>query len=343
MLPPTQTFWTFGAFAFLFGTLIGSFLNVVIYRVPAGLSVVTPGSHCPSCDAPIRWYDNIPIVSWFVLGGKCRSCGAAFSIRYAGVEALTGLLAFAAWWQVGRGLLRMHEAVDPAALLPVGGMFLERFTLFALLVTITFIDLDHFIIPHRIAIPGIVLGLLSPWVTQWLMGPVGLQFLWPPVTPLLSIVGAIAGFGLIVGLFYAYWAIRGAEGIGGGDATLMALVGAWLGWPALVFVLFASSLQGVIAAGISMLIGGGMVHDAAEIFADDDEAQEQEDPAEDQDAAADAADDDEATSEALPDEPNHHQGKLAVAFGPFIALSALEFALLGPYLPDELNMIYLYF
>lgn len=335
MLTPTTIFWSCAAFAFVFGALIGSFLNVVIYRVPEGLSVVTPGSRCPSCGTAVRWYDNIPIVSWFILRGKCRQCGTSFSIRYALVEALTGLLAVGAWWQAGRALFGSEMIPPTDALAVMGGLFLLRFTLYAFLVAITFIDLDHFIIPHRISLPGIALGLASPWITQLLLGPeMALRYVWPPVTPGSSLAGAIAGFLVIVGLFYAYFAVRGAEGIGGGDATLMALVGAWLGWPALIFVLFAASVQGVAAAGISMLFGGGMVRDAAEVFADDEDPPAQ--PEEPESA--------EATDDGEVDEPevDPNEGKLAVPFGPFIALAAVEFALFGPFLPIELSMVTLY-
>lgn len=351
MPSPTEIFWTFGAFAFVFGALIGSFLNVVIYRVPAGLSVVSPGSRCPTCGEPVRFYDNIPILSWFLLRGRCRHCKTPFSARYAAVEALTGALAFAAWWQAAGGLLRLDELGDAALLGPVAGLFLLRFTLYAFLVAITFIDLDHFIIPHAIALPGIALGLASPWVTQLMLGAEGAQMIWPPVTPMMSLVGAIAGFLTVVGLFYAYWAIRGAEGIGGGDATLMALIGAWLGWPALLFVLFAASLQGVIAAGISMLVGGGVVRDASELFADDDPRDEtREEPSEEprdepRGEPRDEPGDTDGHAEqpdGTPDDADPHAGRLAVPFGPFLALAALEFAILGPIMPPELNMIYLY-
>lgn len=356
-MSPSDIFWVCLIFAFAFGAIIGSFLNVVIYRVPAGLSIVSPGSRCPSCGSAVRWYDNIPIVSWFVLGGKCRECGTGFSIRYAAVEALTGLLAVAAWWQVARVLLNVEGYVDPANLWPLAIMFAVRFTLFAFLVVITFIDLDHLIIPHAIALPGIALGLASPWVAQWILGPMALQVLWPPVTPMISLVGALGGFFVIVALFYTYLALRGAEGIGGGDATLMALVGAWLGWPALIFVLFAASVQGVLAAGVSMLLGGNFARDAATVFDDepgaaadvavaleDSENDELTDSSETEDVVDGLADDvDPSGAEPVEVDADPYEGRLAVPFGPFIALAALEYALLGPYLPNELNLIYFYF
>lgn len=347
MLSTAHIFWTCAAFAFVFGALIGSFLNVVIYRVPAGLSIVSPGSACPSCSTPVKWYDNIPIVSWFVLRGKCRTCKAPFSIRYAGVELLTALLAGVAWWQAAGWMLgtASAEAVplpEPHVLGVVAVLFLLRFTLFAFLIVIAFIDLDHFIIPHAISLPGIALGLASPWIVQWMVGPVyALGVMWPPVSPMTSIVGAILGFLMIIALFYAYFAVRGVEGLGGGDATLMALIGAWLGWPALVFVLFAASFQGVLAAGVSMLLGGSFVRNADEIFTDEEEeaADADEGAASVEDGVEDGV---EASIEDGEDGSNPHEGKLAVPFGPFLTLAALEFAILGPYLPDSFNMIYLY-
>lgn len=359
MLTSTHIFWSGAAFAFVFGALIGSFLNVVIYRVPLGLSIVSPGSACPACETPVRWYDNIPIVSWFVLRGKCRSCRAPFSIRYAGVELLTAVLAGAAWWQAASWMMATEALPSTTALAVVGALFLLRFTLFAFLVAIAFIDLDHFIIPHVISLPGIALGIASPWIVQALVGPVyAPHVMWPPVTPLTSLVGAILGFVMILVLFYAYFAVRGIEGLGGGDATLMALIGAWLGWPALVFVLFAASFQGVLAAGVTMLFGGSFVRDAGELFAEEpDGADDGEVGGSEEDATVNAAeagdepdlereqassDGEESSEEGEVEADSAYDGKLAVPFGPFLTLAALEFAVLGPYLPDALNMMYLY-
>lgn len=341
MTSPATIFWTTAAFAFVFGTLIGSFLNVVIYRVPAGLSIVSPGSRCPSCETPIRWYDNIPIVSWVLLGRKCRACGVAIAARYALVELLTGLLAFGVWYQAASGLLDLATLPAPEAFVPSIVSFLLRFTFAALLVAITFVDFDHYIIPHGFTLPGIVLGLLSPWILEWVMGPVGALQSWPPVTPISSLAGAIGGFVSVVGIFYFYLAWRGVEGIGGGDATLMALVGAWLGWPSLIFVFFAASLQGVIVAGLSMLFGVDFVKDSAEIFADEEDAPDDEAP----EKPANAADavTAGASSEELDAAAELPAGKMAVPFGPFICAAALEFLLFGPLLPPELSLVYLYF
>ena len=323
MITASEVFWVLGAFAFAFGGLIGSFLNVVIYRVPADLSVVTPRSRCPSCETPIAWYDNIPVLSWAILlRAKCRHCGAPIPWRYPLVELVTATFALVAWWQMAGGLLRMSTMPDPAIIGPVMGLFLMRFAFFAFLIAISFIDLDTMLIPHKISIPGIVLGLASPWIAQALIGARGALRLWPPVTPAVSLAGAIAGFLIIVGLFYFYFAVRGIPGLGGGDATLMAFIGAWLGWPALIFVLFAASLQGVVLTGIAMLVGADFTKNAADIFAED------------------------ATEEEIADRPEDWvdpaDGRLAIPFGPFLALAAVEYAIFGPVMPDELSLIYMY-
>ncbi len=343
------------AFFGVFGLLIGSFLNVVIYRVPEGLSIVTPGSRCGSCGAPVRWYDNIPVVSWIVLGGKCRDCEASISPRYALVEALTGFLAVLLWYQLGAGLLETTELVELGDLLPTFVSFALRFTFLALLVAITFVDLDHLIVPHRFTLPGIALGIASPWIHQAMFGEYGVMRLWPPVTPFASLFGAIAGFLSIVAVFYLYLAWRGVEGIGGGDATLMALVGAWLGWPALIFTFFAASLQGVIVAVIAMLVAPEFIRDSADIF-DEDEATTSpsrseepseegaggEDPASEVDAMADSLLEGSDVALTVEAEDGAMRGKAAVPFGPFIALAAAEYLLFGPWLPIDLSLAYMY-
>ena len=353
MNDPANIFWAWAAFAFVFGTLIGSFLNVVIYRVPAGLSVVKPASRCPACETPIRWYDNIPIVSWLVLRGKCRACKSEIPWRYAGVEALTGVLSAAVFYQQFGGMLRATALPAEEVLLGSFLIYLLHFAFVALLVAIAFVDLDHYLIPHEFTVPGIALGLAAPWIIDAALSERAMLYVWPPVTPWMSLAGALGGYLAIIAIFYLYLAVRGVEGMGGGDATLMALVGAWLGLPALVFVLFAASLQGLIAAGLSVLFWVEFVRDSTEIFVDE----EKPEPADD---AASAEPEAEATEEglgrgalppreevgggALPPREDTvvETGRAAVPFGPFISLAAAEFLLLGPYLPPELNFIYLY-
>lgn len=208
--------------AFIFGAVVGSFLNVCIYRLPLGQSVVSPGSRCMDCGAAVRWYDNIPILSWLVLRGRCRSCKAPFSIRYPLVELLTGLLTLLLMLKFG-----------PSLSLAVMFLFC------AALVVITFIDFDHQIIPDEISLPGILLGFLS-------------SFFLPGHGWLSSLLGIVVGWGSLALIFYGYLWLTGREGMGGGDAKLLAMMGAFLGLKAVPFIIFASSLVGTVA-GLSIM------------------------------------------------------------------------------------------
>ena len=170
------------AAVFAFGAIIGSFLNVCIVRLPEERSVVRPPSHCP-----VAWYDNVPVVSYVLLRGSCRTCGTRISPLYPVVELLTGGLAVALWLRLGPTLA-----------------FAGYFAFIAALVTITFIDLDHRIIPDVISLPGIVVGLAVSLVS-------------PLTTPLDAVLGALAGGGVLLAIAFGYQAIRGQEGMGGGD------------------------------------------------------------------------------------------------------------------------------
>ena len=327
----TTLFWMFACFALVFGALIGSFLNVIIYRVPAGESIVFPASRCPDCGSEIRWYDNIPVVSWLVLGRECRDCGAPISAQYPLVEALTAGFSAALWFKVAhhhfQAAATLHQLPIAAIALP----FLLYFTFLSLMVVIAFVDLEHYIIPHEFTLPGIVLGAATPWLFDWLIGPGELQGFWPPVTATESIVGILVGGFSILTIYFLYYAVRRVEGLGGGDVTLMALVGAWLGWPAILFIFFASSMQGTLAAGVAWLLGSGWLKPSDELFDEPDaptpDDQPPDDPTPDSPEPADDRDD---------------SGKLAVPFGPFIALSAVEHFFLGEFLPRMLSMAYLY-
>lgn len=206
-------------FAFFLGAIIGSFLNVCIYRLPNKESILSPPSHCPHCGAPIRFYDNIPIVSYLVLRGKCRQCKGHISLRYPVVEATFGFLTLALFLRYGP---------------TITFVLLLAFT--AALIIITFIDLDHQIIPDSISIPGILAG-------------VGASFLIPLVTWLESLIGIAIGGGFLFLVAVGYKWITGREGMGGGDVKLLAMLGAWLGWKAVPFILFSSSLVGVLVGG----------------------------------------------------------------------------------------------
>ncbi len=216
---PTQVL---AVFTFIFGAVTGSFLNVCIYRLPLEQSVITPRSRCMECGASIAWYDNIPLISWFLLRGRCRNCQASFSIRYPLVELLTGGLTLLLFLRFGLSL-----------------SFIIYFLLTAALIVITFIDFDHQIIPDEISLPGIGIGFLA-------------SFFLPEPGWLSSLSGIIAGWGSLALVFYAYLWLTGREGMGGGDAKLLAMLGAFLGIKAVPFIVFASSLVGSIV-GLSLM------------------------------------------------------------------------------------------
>lgn len=201
-----------------FGAICGSFLNVLIYRLPLGRSVVWPSSACPHCDRELSWYENIPIVSFVALRARCRTCRGGISIRYPFVEALTAAMFAAAWWHYGPGVLLASRLVLGSALI----------ALFA-------IDLEHHLLPNAITLPGIVAGLLFSLFTE-----PGWQ---------ASLIGALAGGGALYGIAEAYYRVRHEEGLGMGDVKMLAMIGAFLGWKmtivALMFASFAGSLFGM--------------------------------------------------------------------------------------------------
>lgn len=348
-MAPEVFFYILTAFAFALGAVVGSFLNVVIYRVPAGKSIVHPGSRCSACETPIRWYDNIPILSFFILRGRCRACSVSISPRYALVEALMAFLSAMLWlkvagphfWAMIHGWTAgLPEPVADVSLLPWGSMAITfglYFIFLAMLVVITFVDLDHYLIPHEFTLPTMALGVVAAFVlnSDAVMAPGSLAGFWPPVTLGQSIIGLIAGGLAVVAIFYLYFAARGIEGIGGGDVTLMAVMGAWLGWPALLFIFFASSVQGIIAAGIGALFGADFLKDSREILAEEDPRYATEKPQEE------SVPEPEEGSEG--EELEEGGGGLAIPFGPFIALAGVQFFFFGQFLPPYISMEYLYF
>ncbi len=234
--------WFFATVAAVLGAVVGSFLNVVIYRVPAGLSVVHPGSRC-ACGAPIKWYDNIPVLSWFLLRGRARCCGRHYSLRYAAVEALTAGLFLACWWQY-----------PPFA--AIGGM-----VLLSLLVAATFIDLDHMIIPDGISIGGTVVGVALAFLFPPLVGG-SLEPIWLLASlhaGFGAMLGALIGSGIILWIGLLAEAVLKKEAMGFGDVKFMGLIGAFLGWQGAVFAIFAGAIVGtvwcVIALGLQSVTG----------------------------------------------------------------------------------------
>ena len=245
-MPPDEVLEQFalspGAFvvAFVLGTLFGSFANVCIYRWPPtdehpqGRSVVRPGSHCGACGEPVRWYDNIPIVSYLMLGGQCRDCGVGFSIRYMLVEVAMGILFLAAYYHtVALAVPGEHLSVRWLRFLVLAAF------LFVLLV-IAFIDLDHKLILDKMTYPAIPIF--------YGLGVVAFAQPWPD-----GLLGAVVGYGVIRAVSDGYYHATGREGLGYGDGKLLAVVGALFGWKAVLVSLFAGSLLGSVI-GISAIL-----------------------------------------------------------------------------------------
>jgi leader peptidase (prepilin peptidase)/N-methyltransferase len=211
------------AIALLFGAIVGSFLNVVILRLPQeGASVVFPASHCPHCQTPLSWYENIPILSYLVLRGKCKHCRQKISSQYPLVEFTMAALSAALFIRFG-----------------VSVSFLGYFIFTAALLVVTVIDIHHQIIPDRISLPGIPLGVVFAFVS-------------PVLDWQSSLLGLVIGGGILYAVALGYYLLRGVEGMGGGDIKLLAMIGAWLGWQSLPFVVFVSSFAGSLVGLAAM-------------------------------------------------------------------------------------------
>lgn len=223
----------FGVATFLVGLCLGSFLNVCIYRIPLGRSVVWPGSHCAPCGMSLKWWYNLPVLSWLGLRGRC-ACGLTrISPRYCWVEFGAAVLMVALWWKF------------PAALLAIYAVFVLG------LLTASLIDCDHFIIPDGLSLGGIVAGL-------------GFSLLYPPLqgesvwwlSGLKSLGGAVVGGGLLWGVaILGRWVFR-KEAMGWGDVKLLAAMGAFLGWEAVLFTVAMASILGSVLGGVALLRGG---------------------------------------------------------------------------------------
>ncbi len=212
--------------AFLFGAAVGSFLNVCIWRLPLGESIVFPASHCPACGTTIRRRDNIPMLGYLLLRGRCHACDARISLRYPTVELLTGCTAM---------VLLYHFGLSPT--LAVYGLFAGA------LIVITFIDIDHQIIPDVISLPGVVVGIV--------FSAIGCG------VPLVdSLIGSALGGGLLYLVAVGYHAWTGREGMGGGDIKLLAMIGAFLGWRGVLVTLILGSFSGALI-GIALIFARG--------------------------------------------------------------------------------------
>lgn len=202
--------------AFVFGALLGSFANVVIYRMPLGKSIVRPGSACGSCGAPVKWYNNVPILAWFWLRGRCADCKAPYSFRYPLVEFLMGALFAGAMYRFG-----------------LSWTLIEALIFVFMVVCASFIDLDHMILPDKFTLTGIALGLAGAALN-------------PERDFLDALYGVLAGGGFLWAVAYLYYVFRGREGMGGGDIKLLGWIGAVMGWKAIPLVILSSSLIGSI-------------------------------------------------------------------------------------------------
>jgi leader peptidase (prepilin peptidase)/N-methyltransferase len=214
------------AFFALAGAAVGSFLNVCIARIPEGLSIVSPGSRCPHCGHPIRYHDNIPVLSYLLLGGKCRDCRGRISPRYPLVELLTAAFAWFLFRKFG---------LTPD--------FFVVFVFLCALIVVTFIDLDRQIIPHAITLVGIPFFAL-------------LAVLFMGLSAVDAFLGVMIGAGTLYFVAVYYEALTGREGMGGGDVNLLAMLGAFLGWKSLLFILLAASLLGAVVGVAIILVKG---------------------------------------------------------------------------------------
>jgi leader peptidase (prepilin peptidase)/N-methyltransferase len=315
------------------GLVIGSFLNVVIARVPNDESIVRPGSKCPKCSTPISWYDNVPVLSWVLLRGKCRHCKAPISPRYVFVELITATLFLAC-------LKRFGWTWDLAMAL----------TFVTILVPLIFIDAEHWILPFELTVPGIVLGLLLRIPLGWAGVVVGL-------------IGAGSAYVAFRIMEYVGWLFARREALGAGDKFLLALIGAFMGWRPLLGIVALSSLQGAVF-GILRIVATGRAAAEMAPAADDGTKPPESGSSADQAGAESEEADDELTFtpdvfrpglsfgrrlllipwtlflQPIPDEPEAEEGEAEpewvpgatnLPFGPWIALAALELLLLGPW------------
>ena len=240
-------------FVFIFGLCIGSFLNVCIYRLPQSKSIVHPRSMCPNCGAPIRFYDNIPILSYIALKGKCRHCSASIALRYPLVELISAAFALGVYLKYG---LSFDTLI--------------YYAFIATLLVITFIDIDHQIIPDVITLPGIPIFFAA-------------SFALTQITFVESLIGIVVGGGSLFLVAWLYHLLTKKEGMGGGDIKLLAMIGAVIGWKGVLFTIFVASAVGTLVGMLIIL----------------------------------------KTRKTM---------KLAVPFGPFLALGGISYILFGPQL-----------
>jgi leader peptidase (prepilin peptidase) / N-methyltransferase len=293
-----------------FGLLWGSFLNVVIYRVPREMSVVRPPSHCPGCGKPVRAFDNVPVLSYLVLRGRARCCGARMSPRYPLVELMGGLLSLAVFEVV---ILNLPGETSVGHAVAIYG---ADFALCLGLLAAAFIDAEHMFLPDSITIGGTVLGLATASLREM---------------PFLdAVIGAAVGF-LVVWfpLTFLYKKILGRTGMGMGDAKLVALAGAWFGWPGALFVLFAGAIQGSLYAAALHLLG--IKPGLPEAVRQD--LEELKKAAAEGDLEAQKELEEDPLAEDLDDEAP----RLRIPFGPFLILGCLELLFAQEWIAERLG------
>ena len=207
--------WPTAVLVGVFGLSVGSFLNVCIHRLPLDESVVWPGSYCPTCRTPLRWHDNVPVVGYAMLRGRCRSCGTPISAMYPIVEGVTAAVFVAGYLLFG---------VQP--------LLVARLLFACAMIVLFIIDLQHRILPNVITLPGVLIGFAFSWF-------------WPPGW-LDSLIGILAGGGILLLIAEAYYRVRKEEGLGLGDVKMLAMIGAFLGWKLMLVTLVLSSFMGSI-------------------------------------------------------------------------------------------------
>jgi len=284
--------WLLRGAVLFFGLIWGSFLNVVIYRVPREMSVVRPASHCPGCGKPIAGYDNIPVFTYLLLRGRARCCGAKMSPRYPMVELLGGALSLGILEAI---IYKLPESTPAVRALAIYG---ADFALCMGLVAAAFIDAEHMFLPDSITLGGIVLGIVTATTR-------GLPFT-------AALIGAAIGFvGVWLPFNFLYKKVLGRTGMGMGDAKLLGLAGAWFGWQGAVFVLFAGAFQGSLYALLLKILGikpglpQAVLDDIAELQTAADEG-------------------DEEAKKALEEDPLTEKTGPRMPFGPFLILACLE-------------------
>ena len=228
--------WFFAAFSFIFGAIVGSFLNVCIYRIPAERSVVFPGSTC-ACGKPIAWYNNIPILTWVFLRGRASCCGEKFSARYPAIELLTAVLFYASW------------VMHPPVVAIIGFLFI------AFLICSTFIDLDHMIIPDRFSIGGMLIGVLLSILFPSLQGVEGQPIIANIESGVHSIIGALIGAGLVYWIAVLGEIVFRKPAMGEGDVKFVGFIGAFCGWQGAVFAMFGGAFIGTLILLPVLLLG----------------------------------------------------------------------------------------